>query len=276
MKEANLVNFEKSDIKLQLSSFPDGQQQIKVLSGVAIGDQATIKCRLNNFKDLEVLICTVKSLNGIGIDKISLYVPYFLGSRSDRQFEFGSNNYLKDVICPIINSLSFRSVQVLRPHSDVLEALLTNFCKADISGLLINKLISDHSLAYSNVKIISPDAGTYKWINAVVRDLDFSPEIIQAYKERNQSTGEIINTKFIGQVEGKDCFIIDDIIDGGRSFVEIAKHLKLGGAKSIWLVIHHGIFSAGFDVLSESFDGIYCTNSYSDIDNNLVKQINVF
>jgi len=146
MKVLNLTNNETSDIKFEVSKFPDGQQQVQfkcLQIGLIKGYTnpqfivpIQIKARLNNFKDLELIICATKSLRNLGVKEIHLYTPYFLGSRSDRKFEEGSNNYLKDVICPIINSLNFESVTVIDPHSDVLEACLNNFKKVDNKKLV--------------------------------------------------------------------------------------------------------------------------------------------
>lgn len=295
MKILNLAYSEKSEIKFKISKFPDGQQNVTIelfkvkfgLAGLQLPIQ--IKSRLNNFQDLELIICAIKSLRNLGVKEIHLYTPYFLGSRSDRQFEEGSNNYLKDVICPIINSLDFESITVLKPHSDVLEACLNNFKKEDLSWRLVDNVIHDNiEDKLTEIKLISPDAGSYKWVNTIGREHDL--EVIQCYKERDLSTGEIISSKFIGDVTGKNCIILDDLIDGGKSFIEIAKCLREQKAKSIYLVVHHGIFSKGFVELNKYFDGIYCTNSYKDIIDttfvcgfnssrtigDLVKQLNVF
>lgn len=153
MKILNLANLEASEIKYEVSKFPDGQQQVKIntffIKSIKLLTVDTvvnnlfaenfpvwnipvqIKSRLNNFKDLELICCAAASLKELGVKEIHLYIPYFLGSRSDRKFEDGSNNYLKTVICPIINSLGLSTVTVLDPHSDVLEALITNFKKQD-------------------------------------------------------------------------------------------------------------------------------------------------
>jgi phosphoribosylpyrophosphate synthetase len=102
-----------------------------------------ITARLNSFKDVELLICAVQALRNIRPNcQISLYTPYFLGSRSDRKFQEGGVNYLKQVICPIINSLNFYSVVVLDPHSDVLEACLNNYEKAD-NHILVKWALTD-------------------------------------------------------------------------------------------------------------------------------------
>jgi len=68
-------------------------------------------------------------------------------------------------------------------------------------------------------------------------------------------------------MEYRDVIIIDDICDGGATFINIAKILT--GYKEfkgkIYLIVTHGIFSKGFAELSQYFKGIYCTNSYSDL-----------
>ena len=60
--------------------------------------------------------------------------------------------------------------------------------------------------------------------------------------------------------------IIDDICDGGRTFNELAKSIKLQRADAkIYLVVTHGIFSAGFKELTKYFEHIYTTNSHRDV-----------
>lgn len=133
MKVLNLVNQEKSDIKYKISKFPDGQQNIIIGTGGKVSytskEPIQIKSRLNNWLDLELIVCAVASLRELGVEEIHLYTPYIMGARSDRKFEDGGNNYLKDVICPIINSLNFKTVTCIDPHSDVLEACIKNFRK---------------------------------------------------------------------------------------------------------------------------------------------------
>lgn len=137
MKTLNLVYPEKSDIKYKISKFPDGQQNI-VIHKIGIfnipniilkGEDIQIKSRLNNWLDLELITCAVASLRELGVEEIHLYTPYIMGARSDRKFEEGGNNYLRDVLCPIINSLNFKTVTCIDPHSDVLEACIKGFRK---------------------------------------------------------------------------------------------------------------------------------------------------
>ena len=128
----NLAYPEKSDIPFKISKFPDGQQTIdltEVRTAQLLDRTVQITSRLNSFQDIELIICANQLVRTLGATSVSLYVPYFLGARSDRQFHLGGINYLKQVICPIINNQNFSSVTCVDPHSDVLEACLNNFYK---------------------------------------------------------------------------------------------------------------------------------------------------
>lgn len=278
MKVLNLVDLEKSDIKYEISKFPDGQQQVSILETSFLdlakysllsshANSVTIKSRLNDFRDLELIICTTASLRQLGVKEIHLYTPYFLGSRSDRQFEHGSNNYLKHVICPIINSLGFESVTVLDPHSDVLEACLNGFIKVS-NRSLVEYALSDLNIDTDKFILISPDAGASKKIYKIAEQIGYKGDIITCGKDRDED-GKLTKTEIIIPWDclKKDLIIVDDICDGGATFINIAKKVKelsdiYTHKGKIYLIVTHGIFSKGFDELNKYFDGIYTTNSY--------------
>lgn len=304
MKILNLTNLKASDIKFEVSKFPDGQQQVVITNHKELFDgseyefadthlrtDVRIKARLNNFKDLELIICATKSLREMGIEHINLYTPYFLGSRSDRKFEEGSNNYLKDVICPIINSLKFDSVTVLDPHSDVLEACLNNFNKVDNHALVkwaLNTYQFDNKKKsgsyYEDFVLVSPDAGANKKIFKVADQIGYEGDVITCSKSRD-ANGKLTKTHVPDEYYfDRDIIIIDDICDGGATFINIAKVIKdnVYFKGKIYLIVTHGIFSKGFAEINKYVDGIYCTNSYRDVADNEydqktnVKQLNVF
>jgi ribose-phosphate pyrophosphokinase len=276
MINLNLVDPTKSDIIYKISRFPDGQQTLDIAERATFfvhqKHEVPVKIitRLNSFSDLEILICAVQAIRNVVTDqKIVLYVPYFLGSRSDRKFQEGGVNYLKQVICPIINSLNFSRVVVLDPHSDVLEACLNNYEKAD-NHILVKWALTDidnKDGAQDRICLVSPDAGAYKKIFDVAKKFGIE-KIITANKVRDMKTGNILRTEIpvLDQHNDIQYVIVDDICDGGRTFVELAKAIKDGRPTAkIYLVITHGIFSAGYAELGEYFEQIYTTNSYKDI-----------
>ena len=287
MKILDLTNQEKIrdlNLRYKISRFPDGQQSID-LEFTHFNDEVTINSRLNDFKDLEVILCATSALRNLGIKTIHLYVPYFLGARSDRKFSEGGINYLKDVICPIINSQDFESVTIVDAHSDVLEACIKNYKKIDNIKLVKFALtdIDNTNSAKEKLYLVSPDAGALKKIYNVAEHFGID-QIVIANKHRDIKTGKITHTEVPGLTQepgSKNFVIIDDICDGGRTFLEIAKTIRKEREDSvfndkIYLVVTHGIFSAGFSELKNWIDGIYCTNSVKDVDNELVKQLNIF
>ena len=276
IQKLNLVDLENSDIKYKISRFPDGQQSITLdMVDADLPNKITVSItsRLNSFKDLEIIISANQALREFSyVENVKLNVPYFLGARSDRKFEAGTSNYLKTVICPIINAQNFSRVTVLDPHSDVLEACLNNYHKHSNHRLVKDALtkIDNKDGAQSRICLVSPDAGAYKKIFDVAKEFKID-NIITASKVRDVKTGKILRTEIptLDQHNDIKYVIIDDICDGGRTFIELAKAIK--GSRptaKVYLIVTHGIFSAGFKELSQYFEGIYTTNSYRDVADN--------
>lgn len=293
MKKFNLAYPEKSDIEFRFNKYPDGQQNISINPDtIPVFDRASeeylIKSRLNNFKDLELIICSVASLRNLGVKHIHLYTPYFLGGRSDRKFEIGGNNYLKEIICPIVNGLNFESVTCVDPHSDVLEACINNFKRESndeiVKFALSDIYDSDSNFGNDNMIIISPDAGANKKIYKIASEIDYEGDIVTCGKDRGVD-GKINNTIVpnIQKYKNKDFVIIDDICDGGATFNAIGYHIRLqqagmGLEGKRYLIVTHGIFSKGFEELQQYFDTIYTTNSFQTLNScePFVKQLNIF
>lgn len=290
MLKLNLIAPEYSQVGFKINHFPDGQQSI---SDVVFKDYKEVKrdgvmisSRLNSFRDLELILCATKALKNKGINKVALDIPYVLGSRSDRSFESQGLHYLRDVLAPIINLQRYEFVSCLDPHSYVTEGVL-NKCVIDNTTLI---KFYDWSLAAikpKNATIISPDMGAIKRADLISKILNTS-NIAVCSKNRDLSTGKIIST-LVPEIDlTRDLILIDDICDGGITFIEIGSiiderktaiidvdpNFQCG---QVYLIVTHGIFSKGCYELGKHFDGVYCTNSIKDIDSNdLIKQFNIF
>ena len=295
----NLVNPDNSlSCKYEISRFPDGQQSIRILEHsyntfYSLKEQPTpviIKSRLNSFQDLELIICANQALKEIGVKSVKLYIPYCIGGRSDRKFQEGGINYIKTVIAPILNSQNFDEVKIMDPHSDVLEACINNFVKTNNDNLMLMALksILNEDNDVSNICLVSPDAGAYKKIFDVAKKFGID-KIITATKVRDIKTGKILHTEIptLDQHNKLKYIIVDDICDGGRTFIELAKAIH--GSRptaEVYLVVTHGIFSNGLYELSKEITKIYSTNSvkeieadsYSDytVSKEFVTQLNVY
>lgn len=271
----------------EISKFPDGQQTLKIVEkGYSTFDSLknnsqgiTIKSRLNSFKDLELIVCANQCLKEIGVKKVRLYIPYCIGGRSDRKFEEGGINYIKTVIAPILNSQNFEKVTVLDPHSDVLEACINNFESRD-NRYLFYQALRNIDNAKDGIVLVSPDAGALKKVFKIQQKFDIKNMIIGS-KNRDLK-GNITHTSISGEVdnaENKTFVIVDDICDGGRTFIELAKVIRrdYGKNSKIALVITHGIFSKGLDTIFEHIDEIYTTNSVNEFPlHNQLNQYDIF
>jgi ribose-phosphate pyrophosphokinase len=145
----------------------------------------------------------------------------------------------------------------------------------------------------SNIVFLSPDAGALKKVYKVADNFQSKYDVVVCSKHRDIN-GKLSKTTIplTEELMDKDLFIVDDLCDGGGTFVNLARTIKENEQFKgrIYLIVTHGIFSAGFETLSEYFDRIYTTNSIKDIQDGtivntfskhktiheLVKQLNVF
>ena len=283
----NLVNSDDElSCKYEIRKFPDGQQSLRIIEPLngfhTLKDQTIlIKSRLNTFQDLELIICANQALKEIGVKSVKLYIPYCIGGRSDRKFQAGGINYIKTVIAPIINSQNFDEVRVTDPHSDVLEACINNFAKHNNYDLIhtsLKDIYNEDIDDKDKVCLVSPDAGAYKKIFDVAKFFKIK-NIITASKVRDLDTGNILKTEIplIDNNDNMKYVIVDDICDGGRTFIELAKVIKEQKPDAeIYLIVTHGIFSAGFGELNNYFKKIFTTNSIKQHENSQLKQVNLF
>lgn len=251
-------------MKYEVKKFKDGQVTAKRIEQ---GD-LHVKIRGNSYEDL-FTIASIKEAwdteNSLHKNAKAILTIYCLiGQRSDRRFEKGTSFDLK-VITKFINSLQFDKIEVLHPHSSVSLALIDN--SVEIKSFEFVKKAYD---LIGNPTLISPDAGAYKTTHEVAEKL--GTDLIPSNKVRVNGEPQIT---IQGEVKNKQCLIVDDLADGGRTFKLLAKELKNQGASKVFLYVTHAQFNYGFDELKETIDHVYCTNSYKDIENDFVTQFRV-
>ncbi|MCR4032798.1 MULTISPECIES: ribose-phosphate diphosphokinase [Flavobacterium] len=257
----------QEEIKFQSFTFSGGEPHIKIVPDFDVNRKVTITHRLNSFNDLGLLCITVDALRRMDIKIIDLFIPYFPAARQDRVMIPGEPLSVK-VYAGIINAMQLNKVFVFDAHSEVTPALLNN------STVIPNYSFIQEVIKRvgENVKLISPDGGALKKIYKVSEFLG-GVEVVECSKSRDVKTGKLSGFKvYNDDLEGMDCLIVDDICDGGGTFVGLAEELKKKNAGKLYLAVSHGIFNKGFEVL-DCFDKIFTTNSFKDFDGENVEVI---
>lgn len=250
--------------------FPGGEPHIRIVSDLSLIDKVLITIRACNFQDMGLLLVAVDALRRSNVVDIELFIPYLPGARQDRIIVNGEP-LTSSVYACLINSMSFSKVTIFDPHSDVAPALI------DRCNIIDNRSFA--KLVMSEIGsiplLVAPDAGSIKKVNKIVTDVE-SRNPIYCLKKRDLKTGKLNGFQVIADnLEGKDCLIIDDICDGGGTFIGIAKELKKKNAGKLFLAVSHGIFSKGFDVLFEHYEKVFCTNSFADFSNESKRLVQI-
>jgi len=259
---------------LETFNFSGGECHVKI-SPSDIGGKTEILAYLNTANDIMNLLLAVDAIRRINPESsIELTIPYFPYARQDRVCNEGEALSVK-VMANLVNSLHCDTVTIYDPHSDVTPALLDHCQIITLSDIVANsklvKIIHENELI-----LLSPDAGSEKKIHATAKKVSNqkrSIEVICASKTRDTKTGDITATHIYGDVKDKSFIILDDICDGGRTFIEIAKVLRSKGSLDVYLYVTHGIFSKGLDVLKSYFKHVYCYHtmlSQDKIDNSFL------
>ena len=264
---------------IETFNFPGGECHIKLPSS-NITEKTDILADLKNSDDIMRLLLSVDAVRRINPQtNIDLTIPHFPYARQDRVCNQCEALSVK-VMTNAINNLHCTSVTIFDPHSDVTPALLNN-CKVVTQADIITNCFLANEILDKSLTLVSPDAGAEKKIQAVIKKIASdkkSVDVIFASKKRDTLTGKIISTNIYDDVKNKNLMIIDDICDGGKTFIELAKLLKTLGANNIYLYVTHGIFSKGLDVLRENFNHVYCCHTMlelSEIDNEFLTIIRV-
>lgn len=245
----------RSVIEYETFIFSGGELHIKIHDNYTC-DEVTIEAFIKCSDDLMLLLLATDALKRKGYIDIILKMPYVPYARQDRIINEGEAFSL-EVFAGIINSQEYKKVYVLDPHSEATTILINNSVNINVMKY-IKKIPVNGKTA-----IISPDKGAKHRCKSIAGNLGLP--VVNCSKKRNKQ-GSIVKTEIKRESFNRcDCLIIDDICDGGRTFIEIAKILKERGASSIRLYVSHGIFSKGLEVFENLIDKIYCVTMFCGI-----------
>lgn len=235
---------------LKMFNFPCGE------TSVTVSDLNSMQPNVSWFYESDVellqLLFIADALKREGQHIHTLFIPYFPFARQDRVANEGEAFTLK-VAADLVNMVGAEEVIVLDPHSDVVAALVNNI-KIETQADIFAPFFAEQEIR--DFKLVACDAGAQKKIYKLAQKLN--AEVISCDKRRNTKTGEITGVVVhTDDLKGQTCVMVDDICDGGRSFIEVAKGLKEKNAGKIILMVTHGFFTKGLEVFDGLIDEIY-------------------
>ena len=247
MKTINLNSGEG----IQITIFPDNQPHVNI-QHVAEGEDVKVICSLTDTSKLIKLLETANALDNLFAKKKILVLPYLMAARYDRLMVPGDSVDLK-VVADLINMCGFEKVYLYDVHSEVALLLIKNAVAITNEALVktYNK---------PNAVLICPDAGASKKVGKYFGWNNNIKDIVYCSKNRDLKTGQLtLEILEPQECSNRNCVIIDDLCDGGGTFLAIAEKIK---PAHLTLVVTHGIFSKGFEKLEKYFQHIVVSDSY--------------
>lgn len=256
----NLFYFTRNArVSVSTMTFPGGEVGVNINGPELDEDMEKIQlvAKIQNSNQLMAMFMATDALRRVyPFAKICLFIPYFPYARQDRVCNAGEALSVK-VVAQLINSQNYATVTVVDPHSPVLVAAL------DRCHVVEQKTIFSYvKPSFGDTIIVAPDAGAIKKAEDFCKRVG-AVGVVYANKQRNLKTGEITHLELVTEhtLYQRNLFVLDDICDGGRTFIELGKLLKHEEPAKMELAVSHGIFSKGVEVLTEYYDRVYTSNS---------------
>jgi ribose-phosphate pyrophosphokinase len=226
----------KSLGSVEFKRFSDGEIWVKYGENIRGSDVYIIQSTnppSDNIMELLILIDAAKRASA---KRVTAVIPYFGYSRQDRKDQPRVSITAK-LIANLITTAGADRVMTMDLHASQIQGFfdipLDHLYGSSVFSVLLEG-ISD------NLVVVSPDVGGIKMARAYAKRLHASLVLIDKRRPK-QNQAEVVN--IIGNVDGKDVLIVDDLIDTAGTFVEAIKALKHQGARRIFGAITHPVFS---------------------------------
>lgn len=226
-------------IRVRPDIFPDKTSQVWKLPDLSNKyNECNVTWTFENEAEL-IHLAQLKQLLDLEFNHIKLILPYLPYARQDKQVS-NKSTFALNTFAMILNSLKFSEVHIYDPHSDEAKILINKVFVISPSNEINDALVKTQAIS------CFPDKGAAVRYSKMIGQFT----TVTCEKIRDQLTGDITGFKTEDRImPNMDYLIIDDICDGGRTFIEAAKVLHAGGANNVHLYVSHGIFSKGLEIL---------------------------
>jgi ribose-phosphate pyrophosphokinase len=188
---------------------------------------------------MELLIIT-DALRRSSARRITAVIPYFGYARQDRRAS-GRTPISAKLVANLITHAGVDRVLTLDLHAGQIQGFFDIPTDNLFGAPLMSRDIKER-LDWKNAMVVSPDVGGVVRARALAKRVDAQLAIVDKRRDR-PGESEVMN--IIGQVEGRSCILLDDIVDSGGTLVNAAEALLDQGAKEVYAYITHGVLSGG-------------------------------
>ena len=219
--------------------FSDGEVNVELLENVRGKDVFVLQptCVPTNDNIMELLIM-VDALKRASAGRITAAIPYFGYARQDRRPRSARVPITAKVVANMLQAAGVQRVLTVDLHADQIQG----FFDIPVDNIYAAPVLLDHleKQKYEDLMVVSPDVGGVVRARAFAKRLECDLAIIDKRRPK-ANVSEVMN--IIGEVEGRTCVIMDDIVDTAGTLCKAAQALKENGAKRVMAYATHAVLS---------------------------------
>ncbi|WP_197337668.1 ribose-phosphate pyrophosphokinase [Ralstonia solanacearum] len=227
--------------KALVGRFSDGEVQVEIQENVR-GKHVFIlqsTCAPTNDNLMELMVM-VDALKRASARRITAAIPYFGYARQDRRPRSARVAISAKVVANMLEVAGVERVLTMDLHADQIQG----FFDIPVDNIYASPILLEdlRKKNYDNLLVVSPDVGGVVRARALAKQLNTDLAIIDKRRPK-ANVAEVMN--IIGEVEGRNCVIMDDMIDTGGTLCKAAQVLKERGAKQVFSYCTHPVLSGG-------------------------------
>jgi ribose-phosphate pyrophosphokinase len=241
LAEAIAAYLEVPLTRCQVRRFADMEVFVEVQENVRGQDVFVVQSTSFPANDhLMELLIIIDALRRASVKSITAVIPYFGYARQDRKPGPRTPISAK-LVANLITRAGADRVLTVDLHAGQLQGFF-DIPTDNLFGAPVMVRDIKEQMALSNITVVSPDVGGVVRARALAKRIDAPLAIVDKRRER-AGESEVMN--IIGEVAGRTCILVDDIIDSGGTLCNAAEALLADGAKNVFAYITHGVLSGG-------------------------------
>lgn len=226
--------------KAIVGRFSDGEIMVEIMENVRGKDVFIVQstCRPTNDNLMELLVM-VDAIRRASAHRVTTVIPYFGYSRQDRRPRSARVPITAKVVANMITSVGTHRVLTVDLHSDQIQG----FFDLPVDNVYASPILLGDiwRQEYTDVMVVSPDVGGVVRARALAKRLDDADLAI--IDKRRPRTNEAVVMNIIGDVAGRTCVLVDDLVDTAGTLCQAARALKEHGAKRVLAYATHAVLS---------------------------------